>query len=358
MVIFMKNGKGKFRTVSVLLLSAVMLIYISVECLFDDGTAKTFINNSYIPASLNSGAQNVNYEATEQNPKSSVAIENNSSVNSEAQVSSKPTAAVGDAKGKIIDKTISPYSTGLSYNSVYIKNSSGLSVDIKSLLSENLKFKIDKASSPQVLIMHTHTTESLMTEERDFYTASDQARRTDEKLNMVELGNIVADKLNAAGINTIHDKTMHDYPQYNGSYTRAAKTINSHLKKYPSIKIVLDMHRDAIASGSDKIKVTSNINGKKAAQVMLVMGSQSGSVTNFPNWKENLKLAVRFQQTLEVMYPTLARPLSLTSKNYNESLTNGSMLLEMGTDANTIEEVKYSAELVGNALVSLLNTIN
>jgi len=197
-----------------------------------------------------------------------------------------------------------------------------------------------------------------MTEERDFYTASDQARRTDEKLNMVELGNIVADKLNAAGINTIHDKTMHDYPQYNGSYTRAAKTINSHLKKYPSIKIVLDMHRDAIASGSDKIKVTSNINGKKAAQVMLVMGSQSGSVTNFPNWKENLKLAVRFQQTLEVMYPTLARPLSLTSKNYNESLTNGSMLLEMGTDANTIEEVKYSAELVGNALVSLLNTIN
>ena len=117
------------------------------------------------------------------------------------------------------------------------------------------------------------------------------------------------------------------------------------------------MHRDAVASGDDKVKLTTEIAGKKAAQVMLVMGSQSGSVTNFPNWKENLKLAVRFQQIMEVMYPTLARPLSLTSKNYNESLTNGSMLLEMGTDANSIEEVEYSAELVGNALVSLLNTL-
>jgi stage II sporulation protein P len=174
---------------------------------------------------------------------------------------------------------------------------------------------------------------------------------------MVNLGNIVEDKLNSLGISTLHDKTMHDYPEYNGSYTRAAKTINSYLKKYPSIKIVIDMHRDAVASGSDKIKLTADINGKKAAQVMLVMGSQSGSVTNFPNWKENLKLAVRFQQTMEVMYPGLARPLSLTSKNYNESLTNGSILLEMGTDANSIQEVEYSAELVGNALVSLLNTL-
>ena len=347
---------GKFRTIFVLVLSTVMLMYISSICLFENTQTSTF-NTSAIPASINSGEISVNNESAVETVKNEIVADNNTGSVVNAETQSQAVAASSEAKGKIINKTISPYSAGLSYNNIYIKNSTGLSVDIKSLLNQNLKYKIDIGSSPQVLIMHTHTTESFMTEQRDFYTSSDQARRTDENLNMVALGNIVADKLNAAGINTIHDKTMHDYPQYNGSYNRAATTINSYLKKYPSIKIVLDMHRDAISSGSDKVKVTTDINGKKAAQVMLVMGSQSGSVTNFPDWQENLKLAVRFQQTLEVMYPTLARPLSLTSKNYNESLTNGSMLLEMGTDANTIEEVKYSAELVGNALVSLLNTI-
>lgn len=117
------------------------------------------------------------------------------------------------------------------------------------------------------------------------------------------------------------------------------------------------MHRDAISSGdSDKVKLATNINGKKAAQVMLVMGSQSGSVTNFPDWQENLKLALKLQQVLEVKYPTLARPLSLVSKNYNQSLTKGSLLLEFGTDANSLDEAVYSAELVGEALVSLFNT--
>ena len=134
---------------------------------------------------------------------------------------------------------------------------------------------------------------------------------------MVSVGNIVADKLNAAGITTLHDTTEHDYPKYTGSYSRAAKTINGYLKKYPSIKIVLDLHRDAAANGNDKIKLTTEIGGKRAAQVMLVMGSQSGSQTHFPNWKENLKLALRLQQTLENKYPAPARPLSLTSSGYN-----------------------------------------
>ena len=100
------------------------------------------------------------------------------------------------------------------------------------------------------------------------------------------------------------------------------------------------------------------INGKKAAQVMLVMGSNSGTVTNYPNWKENFKLALKLQQTMEVKYPTLARPLSLMSKNYNQSLSNGSLLIEFGTDANSLAEAAYSAELVGESLVTMLNNIS
>ncbi len=274
----------------------------------------------------------------------------------------KETASVavsaGAVKGKIIEKYISPYNAPQSYNNVYMKNSSGLSVDIKKLLNASLSFKIAKSDEPQVLIMHTHTTESFMETDAEFYTENFTSRNRDNSKNMVKIGEKVAEKLNSAGIKTLHDKTQHDYPEYTGSYTRAAKTINSYLKKYPSIKIVLDLHRDAVSSGeSDKVKLVSEINGKKAAQVMLVMGSQSGSVTNFPNWQENLKLALKLQQALEVKYPALARPLSLVSKNYNESLTKGSMLIEFGTDANSLSEVTYSAEMVGEALVSVLNTI-
>ena len=175
---------------------------------------------------------------------------------------------------------------------------------------------------------------------------------------MIKIGETVAEKLNNAGIKTLHDKTLHDYPNYTGSYSRAAETITSYLKKYPSIKVVLDLHRDAVtADNGDKVKLVTKINGKNAAQVMLVMGSQSGSVTNFPKWRENLKLAVRLQQKLEQKYPTLARPLTLNSKNYNESLTTGSLLLEFGTDVNTLDEAIYSAELVGNALSELLGDI-
>ncbi len=276
-----------------------------------------------------------------------------------SQSSQAVEASAAAVKGKIINKYISPYTAPSSYNGVYLKNSTGEDIDIAALLSEDLSFSVEKSGEPQVLIMHTHATESFMKADAEYYTDEFSSRSQNNEENMVKIGSIVAEKLNAAGIVTLHDATQHDYPQYSGSYTRSAKTVNSYLKKYPSIKIVLDLHRDAVTSGeSDKIKLSTEINGKKAAQVMLVMGSQTGSVTNYPNWKENLKLALRLQQTLESKYPTLARPLSLVSKNYNQSLNNGAMLIEFGTDANSLEEACYSAEMVGESLVSLLNTIS
>ncbi len=271
---------------------------------------------------------------------------------------SVPTASSGTVLGKVVERFISPYTANTSYNNVYLKNNTSLKIDLKEFLNSPLKFKVEKNGAPQVLIMHTHTTETFLSENRDFYTDLDQSRTTDTNKNMAALGKIVADKLNAAGIVTLHDTTLHDYPSYSGSYTRSAKTVSSYLKKYPDIKIVLDLHRDAIAQNdTDKVKLTADINGKKAAQVMLVMGAQTGSVKNFPNWKENLKLAVKLQQNLEIMYPSLARSISLVAKNYNGSLSMGSMLIEIGTDANSIEEVTYSAELLSNALINTLNNL-
>lgn len=276
-------------------------------------------------------------------------------VSSKAESNESKETSAADVKGKIIEKYISPYNAPQSYNKVYMKNSTGVSVDIKKLLEAPLSFNIkENTTEPQVLIMHTHATESFMSDDSDYYTSSFSPRNRDNNKNMVKIGETVAEILNSSGIKTLHDKTLHDYPEYTGSYSRSKATVNSYLKKYPSIKIVLDLHRDSVASGDDKIKLTTEIEGKKAAQVMLVMGSQTGSVTGHSKWQENLKLAFKLQQKLENKYPTLARPLMLVSKLYNQNLTTGSLLLEFGTDANSLEEACYSAKLVGNAIGELL----
>ena len=87
---------------------------------------------------------------------------------------------------------------------------------------------------------------------------------------------------------------------------------------------------------------------------MICIGSNTGTVDYFPNWKENLKLGVKLQQTMEVLYPGLARALFLArDRCYNQNLSKGSVIIEFGTNGNTFDEAEYSAQLVGNAMVTM-----
>lgn len=266
--------------------------------------------------------------------------------------------ASAEAKGKIVSQYLSPYGVKTSYNNVYLKSKTSLIPDIKSLLEQKPKFKIEKYSDPQVLIVHTHATECYMTEDRDYYTDADLTRTTDNSKNVTAIGDTVAAVLNDNGIVTLHDKTLHDYPNYNGSYSRSAATIKKYLAEYPSIKVVIDVHRDSIAgSGTDRVKPVMEINGKKTAQVLLVMGSEGEGITGFPNWKENLCFAVKYQQFLEVMHPGFARAIGFYANRYNEELTTGSILLEVGTESNTFEEANRAAYLAADTLAKYLNTL-
>ena len=248
-------------------------------------------------------------------------------------------ASKGDAVGKIYEQFLSPYGAKYGYNGIYVKNNTGLSLNLQTELQSKIAVTLKNTAEPQVLIVHTHATECYMPEERDFYTAADKFRTTNNDKNVTEIGEIIAEKLREGGIGVIHDRTQHDYPAYTGSYSRSAETIKEYLKQYPSIKIVVDVHRDSIAmTDNDRCKPTVSINGKKAAQVMLVMGSQTGSVSGYPQWRKNFRFALGFQQTMEAKYPGLARPAVLCSARYNQELTTGSILLEVGTDSNTFEE--------------------
>ena len=283
---------------------------------------------------------------------------NNSSETSSEPKTTIPASTKEKVLGKIQETVLSPYNAPVNVNKVYLKNSTGVNIDFKTELSKKINLDIKKTLQPEVLIFSTHTTESYMLEDRKYYTDKDATGTTDSTKNVVHIGSIIKQKLEQAGLSVIQNSTVHDHPKFSGCYDRSAETVKSYLKKYPSIKIVIDIHRDSVNyDDGTKIKPTVEINGKKAAQVMLVAGCEAGAVEGFPNWRENLRLSMKLHQTIEEMYPSLARPITITARKYNLHLTTGSLLIEMGTEANTLSEAEYSAELVANALIKLLNCL-
>lgn len=237
-----------------------------------------------------------------------------------------------------------------------VRNVTGLSNSIlleESRLAPN--FKIEKNGEPQVLIMHTHATESYEPYERDFYDKSFNSRTTDPNMNMAAVGDAIAEQLEAAGIAVIHDTTMHDYPSYNDSYDRSRETVENILNEYPSIKIVLDIHRDAIERESgERIAPVAEINGKKAAQIMIISGCDDGTM-NMPDYLKNFRFAALLQQQLESDYSGLTRPILFDYRKYNQDLTTGSILIEVGGHANSVDQAIYSGELIGKSLAKCMS---
>ncbi len=236
---------------------------------------------------------------------------------------------------------------------VCVKNSSGISVDFEALLSEQVVFA--PSEGPQVLIIHTHTTECYMSYYAGYYNAEDVTRSVENGENMAAVGAALAEELRALGIGVIHDTTQHDHPQYTGAYTRSEQTISKYLQMYPSIRVVLDLHRDAMMQEDQtKIKPTANIGGKKAAQMMVVVGVTSSESAPNPHTSVNLRFGLQLHRALETANTGLMRPLYMVDARYNQHLSAGSLLIEIGTDANVLSESLYSVRLLGKELATML----
>lgn len=237
-----------------------------------------------------------------------------------------------------------------------IRNSTSLpDAEVAAEVGQPLPFSVEKNSSePQVLIVHTHATECYEGAEHSYTDPTFSARTTDTAVNMVAVGQQMTDILNAAGINTLHDTTLHDYPSYTGSYEKSNATVRSYLQQYPSIKVVIDVHRDAIqrADGT-RVKPVVTINGEKSAQVMLIScADQDG---NLPNYKQNLRFAAAWQAQMEGMFPGLTRPVLFDYRYYNQDLSTGSLLLEVGGHANTLSEALAAGRMAAQALAQLFS---
>lgn len=241
------------------------------------------------------------------------------------------------------------------FENVRVKNTTATkTLNIEKALSEPLELSVDK-SKPAVLIFHSHTSEGYEMIERDWYAQDYTARSNDENRNIVRVGTEIADYLTELGYTVIHDKTIHDQ-SYSDSYPNSRKTVEKHLAEHPEIQIVLDIHRDAITqSNGEKVKPVNTIGEKKAAQLMIITGAEEGKVTNFPDWEYNLRFALQLQKKCETMFPGLMRPVLFSQRKYNMDMTRFSLLIEMGSEANTLEEACYSGRMLAAALASLMD---
>jgi len=157
------------------------------------------------------------------------------------------------------------------------------------------------------------------------------------------------------GIEVIHDTTVHDYPSYSGAYTRSKATVTKNLEKYPSIKVVLDIHRDGIVrEDGTKVKVSCEINGEKAAQCMFVVGSNAQLKHDY--WRENMKIACKLQKYAEDNFPGLMRPIILRKERFNQQISKGAVIVEVGSNGNTLEEAKTGAKYMAKVISAVLKS--
>ena len=255
--------------------------------------------------------------------------------------------------GDIIDRHFAAQSGSLFFslpNGGQVRNStfwSNADLLAESKIMPELPLRTD--GTPMVLIYHTHTTESYVAEKTGRYDDSFNFRTTEPDKNMVSVGDAIAEQLAAAGIGVVHAREIHDFPVWTGSYSNSAETIRSVLAQYPEICIALDIHRDAISDGKTVIAPVAEVNGKQSAQIMIISGCDDGTM-GMPDYRKNFHFASRLQETAETMFPGFTRPILFDYRKYNQDLTAGSLLIEVGSQGNTLEEAQYAGELVGQAL--------
>ncbi len=367
-MIFLKNRTNNqeriFQYISVLAIPVSLVIAI-----FFSGIEKTFekiicagavLTNPQIILEQMNGKEksdSVNEMAISDNIKKEVSAVVTSTIPPDIQKLIKQAEkdyANSSNDGKIIEKDYSKQNATSELDGLYVRNTTlEHEIDIQKYLNGKVYADIDK-KDPSVLIYHTHTTETYELLDRGFYTNERSSRSENSGENMIRVGEEICKVLENNGYKTIHDKTIYD-KKYSGSYERSCKNISKILKENPSIQIVLDIHRDAIyQKDGSRVKPVAEINGRKAAQIMIISGCEDGNVTNFPNWEKNLSFAIQLQNKLKNDNPQLVRPLMFCSRKYNMHLTPCSLLIEIGTDANTLSEAVYSAELFAESLSGFL----
>lgn len=272
--------------------------------------------------------------------ENNVAAQNTESTekNTEENITS---VAKTDVKTQVITKNPIADKSNSQYGNVKIKNETDY------VLTEDMLKPDITIENKNIVIFHTHSCESYTPSEKYQYNETGNYRTTDLNYTVVRVGTELEEQLKQYNYNVIHSKDYHDYPSYNGSYTRSLKTVENILKDNPS-DIIIDLHRDAVGARSDYAP-TVKIGDEEAAQIMFVIGTNAGGLWH-PNWNQNLKFAVKVQEKAEEMYPGLFKPIMLTKSRYNQHTGKYANIIEVGATGNTLDQclnsMKYLAKVM------------
>ena len=226
-----------------------------------------------------------------------------------------------------------------------------LTEDAGDLIQRPLNWDLT-GDEPTVLIYHTHATESYTPQPGENYAESSPYRTLSDQYNMVSIGDRVAQLLEAGGVKVIHDRQLHDYPDYNTSYNSSRSSVQSYLNQYPSIQLVLDIHRDASGDNNNQMTTSATVDGEPSAQIMLVsaIGTDARPV---PRWRENLAMGLKLQTQLERTAPGITRYVNLRSSRFNQDLSTGAILVEIGAAGDSHEKAMRAAEVLAEAILAL-----
>lgn len=239
---------------------------------------------------------------------------------------------------------------------VKLNDLAGYQPDLEKLLLSPLNWNLT-GHSPTVLIIHTHATESYTKQPGEIYEEDSDYRTFNPSYNMLSIGEELTRVLTAGGIFVLHDRTLHDYPSYSGSYDHARKTIAAYLEAFPTITMVIDLHRDALDFETDpQLTTLAQVDGSRSAQLMLVTGTDQNLA--FDNWEENLAVGVKLTALLEKMYPGITRPIQSRPQRFNLDMTPGSLLVEVGANGNTHQEALTAVRALGAAILAMAQGVN
>lgn len=332
----MDINKRTLRNGAVVILAAVLL---RILCSCTMGGVFDVFAQPELAAYLTETGEEITVPADE-----AAAIETTPAPQPSTEPSTEATEVTEPENGVKITEADSAY--------VQLKYSCSRDPDIPALLNQSLQWDLT-GDEPTVLIIHTHGTEAFTpTEGMEYEEDGGEYRTTNEKVNMISIGDELTRLLQAAGINVIHDREYYDYPDYEASYDICREALAEHMKQTPSIKLVIDLHRDAAEYADGTQWATSaTVNGQESAQVMLVMGTDC--YYEHPNWEQNLSVAVKLQALMEKEHPGSTRPVDLRKQRFNQDLCPGAIIAEIGSAGNTHEEAMNGVSVLAEAIIQL-----
>lgn len=213
-----------------------------------------------------------------------------------------------------------------------------------------------QAEQPRVLIYHTHTWEAYEMTDTDVYTPTETWRTKDEAHNMVRVGEALADALTDLGFYVVHDTTAFEPPNLSDAYTRSLEMLEARLAAGEQYDYLFYVHRDAY-SGLYNGSNAAQQDGASLAYVMLLVGKGTGATgSGFderPDWPQNLELAEAITGELNELVPGLSRDVKIKTGRFNQHVSTGALLIEVGNNKNTLDEALAACPVIAQAIANV-----